>query len=77
MREACHELLLSTVRIGPVAPTIPGGRAAAQEIVRSGLTAVQTYNDMVGIGVLRGLAFSLDGSRLVIDTGTTNHLYDT
>ena len=56
VREACHELMLTDVRIGPVPPTIPGGRTAAEEIVRRGLTAVQTYNDMVGVGVLRGLA---------------------
>jgi LacI family transcriptional regulator len=55
VREACHELMLTDVRVGPVVPTMAGGRAAAKEIVRRGLTAVQTYNDMVGIGVLRGL----------------------
>lgn len=55
MREACHELTLTDVRIGPVSPTIPGGRSAAQEVLRSGLTAVQAYNDMVGIGLLREL----------------------
>lgn len=56
VREACHELLLTDVRIGPVQPTMSGGRAAAQEILRQGLTAVQTYNDQVGVGLLRGLA---------------------
>lgn len=55
VREACHELMVTDVRVGPVAPTMAGGRAAAREIVRLGWTAVQTYNDMVGIGVLRGL----------------------
>lgn len=55
VREACHELMLTDVRIGPVQPTMVGGRVAAEEIVRAGLTAVQTYNDQVGVGVIRGL----------------------
>lgn len=55
VREACHELMLTDLRVGPVPPTMVGGRAAAEEIVRGGLTAVQTYNDQVGVGVVRGL----------------------
>lgn len=56
VREACHELSLTDARIGPVQPTMAGGRAAAAEIMRLGLTAVQAYNDQVGVGLLRGLA---------------------
>lgn len=56
VREACIELVLTDVRIGPVMPTLAGGRGAAAEIVRRGLSAVMTYNDMVAVGLMRGLA---------------------
>lgn len=56
VREACLELVLTDARVGPVVPTLAGGRGAAAEVVRRGLTAVLTYNDMVAVGLLRGLA---------------------
>lgn len=56
VREACLELVLTDVRIGPVAPTLAGGRGAAATVVERGLTAVMTYNDMVAVGLLRGLS---------------------
>jgi DNA-binding LacI/PurR family transcriptional regulator len=55
LREAAYELDLAAHRIGPVVPTVRGGVAAAQEVVRGGHTAVLTYNDLVGVGVLKGL----------------------
>ncbi len=56
VREACIELVLTDVRIGPVVPTLAGGRGVAAEILDRGLTAVLTYNDLVAVGLLRGLA---------------------
>lgn len=56
LREACHELLLTDARVGPVQPTLAGGRSAARLVVDRGLTAVVCYNDLVGVGLLRGLA---------------------
>ncbi|KAB7744241.1 LacI family DNA-binding transcriptional regulator [Nostocoides sp. F2B08] len=55
LREAAFELGLAAQRIGPVAPTVRGGMAAALDIARGDHTAVQTYNDLVGVGVLKGL----------------------
>jgi LacI family transcriptional regulator len=56
VREACLELMLTDVRVGPVRPTLAGGRGAAAEVVERGLTAVLTYNDLVAVGLLQGLA---------------------
>ena len=55
LREACVELVLTDVKIGPVAPTMAGGRAAAHEVLDRGLGAVITYNDLIGVGLVREL----------------------
>ncbi|MEQ7005942.1 LacI family DNA-binding transcriptional regulator [Actinopolymorpha sp. B17G11] len=46
---------LSTVRIGPLAPTVDAGVAAADAIVLEDVTAAVTFNDLLAIGVLRRL----------------------
>lgn len=56
MREAGHELSLSTRRLGPVAPTVQGGRAAARELLDHLPTAVVAYNDLIAIGLMLELA---------------------
>lgn len=56
MREAALELELTTVRIAPRAPTVSGGRAAAEDVVNSRATAVVAYNDMMAIGLLQALS---------------------
>jgi DNA-binding LacI/PurR family transcriptional regulator len=53
--EAAHELDLTAHRIGPVVPTMRGGMGAAEQVARGPHTAVLTYNDLVGVGVLKGL----------------------
>lgn len=55
VREGCHELELSSRRIGPFAPTLAGGVSAAAELVARPATAVIAYNDLLAIGLLRGL----------------------
>jgi LacI family transcriptional regulator len=55
LREAGHELVLHTRRVGPYAPTIEGGARAAADLVDSLPTAVIAYNDLVAIGLMRDL----------------------
>jgi DNA-binding LacI/PurR family transcriptional regulator len=55
IREACLELELTVRRLGPYAPTVLGGVAAAADLRRSPGTAVVAYNDLVAIGLMRGL----------------------
>lgn len=43
------------VRLGPFAPTLDGGPAAADAGLASGATALVAYNDLLAIGVLRRL----------------------
>ncbi len=46
---------LKVNRIGPFPPTLAGGLAAATEVLRHTPTAVVTYNDLLAIGLMRGL----------------------
>jgi DNA-binding LacI/PurR family transcriptional regulator len=57
LREAGHELELGARRIGPFAPTVGGGvRAAAELAAQSPVpTAAVAYNDLMAIGLIRGL----------------------
>jgi DNA-binding LacI/PurR family transcriptional regulator len=56
IREACLELGLGVRRIGPYAPTVAGGLAAVADLRRAPSTGVVTYNDLLAIGLMRGLA---------------------
>ncbi|GAA2411414.1 LacI family DNA-binding transcriptional regulator [Actinomadura vinacea] len=53
--EACIELKLKVRRIGPFSPNIEGGETAVEELRRRPTTAVLTYNDLMAIGLIRGL----------------------
>ncbi|SMH50588.1 transcriptional regulator, LacI family [Rathayibacter oskolensis] len=55
LRGATQERGLTTKRIGPFEPTQAGGLAAANELASSQATAVIAYNDLMAIGLLRGL----------------------
>ncbi len=55
LREAAMELELHGRRIGPYSPTVAGGAAAVAELVKQPYTAVVAYNDLMAIGVIRGL----------------------
>ena len=55
MREAAHELGLRVVRLGPFSPTQAGGLAAARALADAPSTAAIAYNDLIAIGLMRGL----------------------
>ncbi|HSN42756.1 MAG TPA: LacI family DNA-binding transcriptional regulator [Propionibacteriaceae bacterium] len=42
-------------RLGPVKPTVMGGEEVAHELVATHCTAALAYNDLVAIGLMRGL----------------------
>ncbi|MDG4823901.1 LacI family DNA-binding transcriptional regulator [Asanoa sp. WMMD1127] len=50
---------------GPNLPTEDGGMAVAEQIARSGVTAVLAYNDLMAIGLIEGL--SIQGRRVPED----------
>lgn len=56
VREAAFELELSAHRVGPCVPTVAGGVQAAEALRETRSTAVLAYNDLLAIGLLRGLA---------------------
>lgn len=56
MREAGYELELKVRRLGRYEPTVRGGLDAARALAQAPTTAVVCYNDLVAIGLMRGLA---------------------
>ena len=56
LQKASRARRLRATRIGPFAPTLEGGPAAADAALASGATALVCHNDMLAIGVLRRLA---------------------
>jgi LacI family repressor for deo operon, udp, cdd, tsx, nupC, and nupG len=56
LREASMELDLSVRRIGHFAPTVHGGLQAAEALRAHPTSAVLAYNDLMAIGLVRGLA---------------------
>jgi len=56
IREAGAALGVRVRRIGPGRPTVAGGVAAVAELRRAPTTAVVAYNDLLAIGLMRGLA---------------------
>jgi len=55
IREAACELDMRVRQIGPFSPTLAGGLAAAREFAESPTTGVVAYNDLMAIGLMRGL----------------------
>lgn len=55
LREAAQDLGVRVRRLGPFAPTQAGGLSAAREVAESSTTAVIAYNDLLAIGLMRGL----------------------
>lgn len=54
--EASSDLGMVDGRLGPVMPTVRGGEQALPQIHEHKVTAVIAYNDLIAIGVLRGMA---------------------
>ena len=48
--------MLTEHRVGPVEPTVAGGHGIAPQLLARRCGAVIAYNDLVAIGVMRGLA---------------------
>ena len=55
MREAAAELGLRETRLTAAIPTVEGGHHAADEVVSRGVKAVVCYNDVMAMGLMRGL----------------------
>jgi LacI family transcriptional regulator len=53
---AARRLRTTAVRLGPFAPTVEGGTAAADAALDAKVTAVVAHNDLLAIGVLRRFA---------------------
>ena len=47
---------MTAVRLGPFAPALESGPAAADAVIREGATAVVAFNDLIAIGMLRRFA---------------------
>jgi LacI family transcriptional regulator len=56
VRDTARGIGARGVRIGRFPPTLMGGRAATSAVRDSGVTAVVAYNDLIAVGLLRGLA---------------------
>ncbi len=56
VQESAHRIGLGVHRIGPFTPTVLGGEHAASELLKHRPTAVLAYNDLLAIGLLRGLS---------------------
>lgn len=55
LQSSGRRLGLTMTRLGPFAPTVAGGTAAADAVVNSGATAVIAFNDLLAIGTTRRL----------------------
>jgi len=53
--DTAAELGMKVNRIGPYPPTVVGGTSAARKILHYPPTAVLTFNDLLAMGVIRGL----------------------
>lgn len=55
LQSAGRRLGLTMTRLGPFAPTMAGGTAAAEAVVNDEATAVIAFNDLLAIGTMRRL----------------------
>lgn len=55
IRDSAGELGFTEHRVGPFAPTLQGGKAAAEVIAARRLKAVVCFNDLMAIGLMQGL----------------------
>lgn len=55
VRDSSRDVGFTEHRVGPFAPTLQGGRASAEVIAARKARAVICYNDLMAIGLMRGL----------------------
>lgn len=55
LAQQCDSAHIELMRLDPVAPTIAGGRSAAEQVRAGGATAVVAYNDLIAIGLMQEL----------------------
>lgn len=55
VRDMAHQLETRVRRVGPVPPTVSGGVKATGAFLEQPTRAIVAYNDLVAIGLLRGL----------------------
>jgi DNA-binding LacI/PurR family transcriptional regulator len=55
VKAACEWSKLEAVRLESSKPTVDGGRQVARDVLKSGATAVITYNDLLAIGLMQEL----------------------
>ncbi|WP_232547538.1 LacI family DNA-binding transcriptional regulator [Propioniciclava soli] len=55
VRDSATEMGFTEHRIGPFAPTLQGGRGAAEVVAARRFKAVVCFNDLMAIGLIRGL----------------------
>lgn len=55
VQAACEWYKLGAVRLESSKPTVDGGRQVARDVLKSGATAVITYNDLLAIGLMQEL----------------------
>jgi DNA-binding LacI/PurR family transcriptional regulator len=56
LRAAAATCGVEVVILGPLAPKFSSGVAAAEQVLRTGATAVLAYNDLVAVGIISRLA---------------------
>ncbi len=56
VQTACRRLVLEVSRLGPFAPTLAAGAAAADVALHSRATGLLAFNDLIAIGVVTRLA---------------------
>jgi DNA-binding LacI/PurR family transcriptional regulator len=56
LRQAGTEQGIQSRRVGPYPPTVAGGVAAADDVLRQPTTAVIAYNDLMAMGLVRALS---------------------
>lgn len=71
--EAAEDLRLSVNRLGPFEPTLEGGLRASEAVRERGARCVLAYNDLMAMGLMRGLsAAGIEVPAAVSVVGTDN-----
>lgn len=71
VRDMAHQLEMRVRRVGPIPPTVSGGVKATDPFLEQPTGAVIAYNDLVAIGLIRGLRAR--GVRVPEDVSVLGH----